>query len=193
MPEIPREKHLRHNYRFRFLKACLQRNSAREAEMSHRNYRCTPSSPSDPACNLVGQKQCGRVAGRTESRCFLVISSVFLGYKVPLLSYNSWCVWKLLLLRGDITFGTKRVIKIIYILKECTFSPTTSYTNSPHSQVLINSQIYRFLWSSVGNTNSIALPNTSNPFLMEGTNEESPCLQVYYLIPTRFSELHCFR
>lgn len=64
-------------------------NIAREIEMSNKNYRCIQYFPINIACNLVGQKQHGRVVGRNESRCFLVISPIFLGYKIPLLSYNS--------------------------------------------------------------------------------------------------------
>lgn len=57
MSAIPREEHLRHNYRFGFLKANFKMNTARETEMSNENYRCTEYFPLNLVKNLAGQKQ----------------------------------------------------------------------------------------------------------------------------------------
>lgn len=57
MSAIPREEHLRQNYRFGFLKAHFKMNTARKTEVSDENYRCTEYFPLNLVKNLAGQKQ----------------------------------------------------------------------------------------------------------------------------------------
>lgn len=54
-------------------------NTARKTEVSDENYRCIEYFPLNLVKNLAGQKQWGKAVGRGVSRCFLVISPVFLG------------------------------------------------------------------------------------------------------------------